>query len=76
MKSNNMIPMGIICLRAINHVTNRDPFLYNDRLLDNREFLFSSFLKTIIIFRMVPIPSQSPARNDPEYSYDVARYEL
>ena len=41
--------MGIICPRAISHVTNhvinhvisrnqRDPFLYNDRLLDNREF--------------------------------------
>ena len=75
--------MGIICPRATSHVTNhvisrnqRDPFLYNDRLLDNREFLFPSFFKTIIVFRMVPIPSQSPARNDPEYSYDVARYEL
>ena len=54
----------------------RDPFLYDDRFMDNREFSFFQIFKTIIIFRMVPIPSQSPARNDPEYSYDVARYEL
>ena len=48
--------MGIICPRAISHVTNhvinhvtsrnqRDPFLYNDRLLDNREFFFSIIFK-------------------------------
>ena len=48
--------MGIICPRAISHVTNhvinhvtsrnqRDPFLYNDRLLDNRKKFFHHFFK-------------------------------